>query len=156
MRHAKSDWSADYDSDHDRPLNDRGIRSARLMGRLLADRGLAPELIVSSTAVRARRTVELAMDSGRWDSALELDERFYFSGLRGAHDAIRRHGGVDRLMLVGHQPIWSLLVSDLTGRSEEMKTASVAVIDQFDAGQSAGVLAEIINPRDYFDSEYDD
>ena len=52
MRHAKSDWDADYGLDHDRPLNDRGLRSARLMGRVLADEGLVPELVISSTAVR--------------------------------------------------------------------------------------------------------
>ena len=44
MRHAKSDWDADYGPDHDRPLNERGLRSARLMGRVLAEEGLVPDL----------------------------------------------------------------------------------------------------------------
>ena len=36
MRHGKSDWDADFGSDHDRPLNERGVRNSRLMGQVLA------------------------------------------------------------------------------------------------------------------------
>jgi len=129
MRHAKSDWEADYGSDHDRPLNQRGVRSARSMGRVLASEGIEPQVVISSTALRARATAELAIEAGGWQAELRLDRLLYDSGpdevlLVGASTGPE----VSRLMLVGHQPTWSVLVKVLTGERVEMKTASVAVV----------------------------
>ncbi len=124
MRHAKSDWDADYGSDHDRPLNERGLRSARLMGRVLAEEGLVPDLIISSTAVRARRTAELAVEAGKWGSEILLDRSLYDEGTRGVLAVGASAPDVDGLMLVGHQPTWSMLVSALdrgAGRHEDRR-----------------------------------
>ena len=52
MRHAKSSWKVQDLPDHDRPLNKRGKNDAPLMGKLLKDEDLIPDLIMSSTAVR--------------------------------------------------------------------------------------------------------
>jgi phosphohistidine phosphatase len=130
MRHAKSDWGAAYSSDHDRPLNERGVRSARSMGRLLASEGIEPQVVVSSTALRARSSAELAIEAGGWEAELRLDPSLYDSGpgevlSAGASTAPE----VSRLMLVGHQPTWSMLVKVLTGERVDMKTASVAVVE---------------------------
>ena len=77
LRHAKSDWDADYGADHDRPLNDRGVRSAEAMGRFLAEVGQVPDTVISSTAVRARTTAELAIAAGGWNRSIRTDERIY-------------------------------------------------------------------------------
>tara|TARA_Y100000748_G_scaffold190483_1_gene159480 strand:+ start:257 stop:535 length:279 start_codon:yes stop_codon:yes gene_type:complete len=77
FRHGKSDWSASYGSDHDRPLNKRGIRAAKKMGKFLADKNQVPELIISSTAVRAHTTVQLAIDNAQWKSRLILERGIY-------------------------------------------------------------------------------
>ncbi len=53
FRHAKSDWGNPGLDDHDRPLNDRGVRDAPRMARGLAETGFRPEVILSSTALRA-------------------------------------------------------------------------------------------------------
>lgn len=79
MRHAKSDWNADYGRDHDRPLNQRGVRSARYMGQLLSEEGKVPDLVITSTAVRARSTAQLANDAGDWDAEIVLDSNLYGS-----------------------------------------------------------------------------
>jgi phosphohistidine phosphatase len=153
MRHAKSDWDADYGSDHDRPLNQRGVRSARSMGRLLASEGIAPQVVISSTALRARATAELAMEAGGWPAELRLDPSLYDSGPGevlsvGATIAPE----VSRLMLVGHQPTWSMLVTLLTGERVEMKTASVAVVvidlDSWaDLPDGKGSLNRVLTPK---------
>jgi phosphohistidine phosphatase len=154
MRHAKSDWDADYDADHDRPLNDRGRRSARAMGKLLAEKGLQPDLILSSTALRARATAMLADEAGQWGSELLLDESLYGSGTGAVIEAAASVPDVGRLMLVGHQPTWSMLVLALTGERVDMKTATVAVVD-FDITEwsalpgSRGVLNMVYQPRDH-------
>ncbi|MGH3650616.1 MAG: SixA phosphatase family protein, partial [Acidimicrobiia bacterium] len=111
MRHAKSDWDAVYGADHHRPLNDRGIRSARIMGRLLAADDMAPDLVVASTAVRARSTAELAKQAGSWHGEIILEPRLYGTSTETAIQVAATAPPVNRLMLVGHQPTWSLLVS---------------------------------------------
>ena len=155
MRHGKSDWDAVYDTDHNRPLNRRGVRSARAMGRVLSDQDLAPDLVVTSSAVRAKTTAQLAVEAGRWDCDIRIEARLYGSGPDTAVEiAARTPEHVDRLLLVGHQPTWSTLVSALTGEKVEMKTATVAVIEFEFPGWSAmetgsGRLSGIYQPRDY-------
>lgn len=161
MRHAKSDWDADFESDHGRPLNDRGVRSARLMGRFLAAHDLEPDHVISSTAVRARTTAELAADAGSWRADITLDRALYDTGPRGVIERARRSPDVYRLMLVGHQPTWGLAVTEIAGETVQMKTATVALID-LDVGAwdeispDRGNLAGVFQPRDYFGSEWDE
>jgi phosphohistidine phosphatase len=154
MRHAKSDWAADYGVDHDRPLNDRGIRSAKLMGRVMSEKGLVPDVVISSTALRARTTAELAIAAGNWESRLILDRALYDEGSRGVLSAAAGAPEVQRLMLVGHQPTWSMLVSALTGERAEMKTATVAVIElDLDSWgglpEASGTMTHLLRPRDF-------
>jgi phosphohistidine phosphatase len=154
MRHAKSDWDADYGADHDRPLNERGRRSARAMGELLAEKGIQPGLILSSTALRARSTAMLADEAGQWGSEIVLDESLYGGGTDAVIGAAALVPDVERLMVVGHQPTWSMLVLALTGERVDMKTATVAVVD-FDITEwsalpgSRGVLSIVHQPRDH-------
>lgn len=160
MRHAKSDWAAPHESDHERPLNDRGLKSARVVGRLLAGLDSAPDHVISSTAVRARTTAELAAEAGDWAAEIVLDRNLYVSGPDGVIEVASRAPDIERLMLVGHQPTWSLVVFELAGARVDMKTATVAVIDFDMAGWSdisttSGALSDVINPRDHFDSPYD-
>jgi phosphohistidine phosphatase len=161
MRHAKSDWDADYGSDHDRPLSDRGVRSACVIGRLLKGRDNQPEYAISSTANRARSTVELAAEAGGWDCAIRLESAFYGSGPETVLRLAASAPAVGRLMLVGHQPTWSMLVNRLTGARSEMKTGAVAeielMIDSWSELYAAqGVLVGLHVPRTYFGSEWDD
>lgn len=154
MRHAKSDWGADFDRDLDRPLNRRGERSARLMGTVLAGKGQIPDLVISSPAVRALTTVELAKEAGSWDTPITIDQRLYGGGTAGVLEVASHAPDVERLMLVGHEPTWSTVVSLLTGAAAEMKTAVVAVVDleiERWAGVDTGVgkLVELHRPRDY-------
>ena len=62
LRHAKSSWKDPSLDDHDRPLNKRGKKASKRMGQLLADEGIVPDLILSSTARRARRSVRQVLD----------------------------------------------------------------------------------------------
>lgn len=154
MRHAKSDWNADYGSDHERPLNERGVRSARRMGEVLTDTGRAPDLVITSTAVRARSTASLAKEAGKWDADLILEQELYGAGVDDAIEIASAAPDVNRVMLVGHQPTWSALVATLTGERMDMKTATVAVIEfEIDAWSdlpnSKGRLMSTLQPRDY-------
>ena len=60
------------------------------MGPHLADHGLVPRLVISSTAVRARTTAELAIESGDWGSELWLEPGFYGSSVDEVVDLVSR------------------------------------------------------------------
>ena len=65
FRHGKSEWNTYYDSDHNRPLAPRGIKAAKKMGLFLANKKQIPDIVISSTAMRARTTFELDIKEGR-------------------------------------------------------------------------------------------
>ncbi|WP_457675877.1 SixA phosphatase family protein [Thiolapillus sp.] len=153
FRHGKSDWDADFRSDHERPLNGRGTRAARLMGKLLARTGELPTLVVSSTAARASTTAQLAMKAGNWEVDFRQDRQLYVTSTTSMIEYIRglpeTHGSV---MLVGHEPTWSDLVASFTGGHARMPTAAMACM-RFSAGRWAdvrpgsGELLWLLKPR---------
>jgi len=131
MRHAKSDWGSPSGDDHERSLADRGVKAARRMGRFLADAGPTPQLVISSTAVRARTTVELAVESGGWKCPIITRVDFYASDPDRVLDVVREtEDSVERLLIAGHEPTWSTLVTWLIGGGRVgMPTAAVACLD---------------------------
>lgn len=153
LRHGKSDWYAGAATDHERPLNKRGTAAAMTMGRLLTRIGEAPNLIYTSSAVRAAETALLASDAGGWDcEPVEVDDLYETSAAEALSIASRAPADVERLMLVGHEPTWSYLVGALTGASVQMKTATVAGIDLgiaewAEAPIAYGSLVYLLQPR---------
>jgi phosphohistidine phosphatase len=158
LRHAKSDWDAGAHDDHSRPLSTRGVRSAERMGEVLRDLDLVPDIVVSSTATRARSTAELARISGGWSSRLVLEDALYGASVGESLEVAAAHGGVhQRLMLVGHEPTWSMLVRHLTGANAEIRTATCAVMEMHtdewaDAPRSSGALVTLLQPRNFLSS----
>lgn len=132
FRHAKSDWNAAFDHDHDRPINKRGRGDARRMGRFLAEIDFLPDRIVTSSAVRARTTLELAMDEGKWDDVpIEVTDRIYNASVQDVLVVIQSQSDMyDRLLLVGHEPTWSSIVGRLAGAANvRVSTATMARLD---------------------------
>jgi phosphohistidine phosphatase len=131
MRHAKSDWGAAFSDDHERPLADRGVKAARRIGRFLTNAGMEPELVVSSTAVRARTTSELAAKAGGWKCPIETTPELYASDVATVLEVLAlTDPAVDRVLVSGHEPTWSMLVSQLMGGGRvRMPTAAVACLD---------------------------
>jgi len=158
MRHGKSDWDADAQSDHARPLANRGILSAERMGEVIRDLGIIPGLVISSTAVRARATAELARITGGWASRLILEDDLYGASPRGALEVVERYAGeCERVMIVGHEPTWSMLIRQLTGGSCAVRTATVADIEihvsDWDTTTSAsGTLVSLLQARQFMRS----
>ena len=158
MRHGKSDWDAGAASDHARPLANRGIVSAERMGEVVRELGIIPGLVISSTAVRARATAELARITGGWASRLILEDDLYGASPRGALEAVARHAGdCERVMIVGHEPTWSMLIKQLTGGSCAVRTATIADIemytDRWDTVTTAsGTLVSLLQPRGFMRS----
>lgn len=152
MRHAKSDWTHSV-PDHERPLNDRGRRNAPAMGRALASMGASPDHVLTSTAVRAATTVELAAEAGGWGCEIERRPGLYGASWLGAlEELLDVDDAHDTVMIVGHQPTWGTLVHELTGARAQIRTATVAGIDLMtsswsQAHRTSGELAFLLQPR---------
>lgn len=159
MRHGKSDWNTDVRGDLARPLNSRGERAAATMGVVLEKMGEVPDRIVSSPAVRAETTATIARTSGGWSAPVEVSEGLYGGGPAETL-AIAAAVGADahRLMLVGHEPTWSLLARHLTGGRVIVKTGTVLAFDLdatawSEAERCHGALAYALHPK-MFDEEW--
>ena len=89
MRHAKSSWEFTNLPDHDRPLNDRGKRDAPRMGKVLLKERLVPQLIISSSAARARSTAEKVAKVSRYSGEISIDSSLYRAGSSAYLNALR-------------------------------------------------------------------
>ncbi|HXA72364.1 MAG TPA: histidine phosphatase family protein [Stellaceae bacterium] len=104
LRHAKSSWAEDRLDDHDRPLSKRGRRDAEAMARDLAARGETPDLVLSSTAARARATLAPLLERLKPKRVL-LDRDLYLSPGRALLEYLRKSDeDVGCVLLVGHNP----------------------------------------------------
>lgn len=127
VRHAKSDWGDPGLADHDRPLNARGRRDAPVMAARLAVSGFVPDVIVSSTAVRARATAQAFADE--FGVPVSLERRLYAAPgtalLRAAVEI--GSAGAASIMLVAHNPgITELAYALSEERITHMPTSAVA------------------------------
>jgi phosphohistidine phosphatase len=104
LRHAKSSWDDAAMPDRDRPLNARGHRSAAAMRQAMHDLGLAPDVVLVSTA---RRTMETLEALEPWDDAplVEPMDSLYLAtpmqllaALHGVAETVRS------VLLIGHNP----------------------------------------------------
>lgn len=132
FRHGKSDWNASSGRDHDRPINTRGKRDSTRMGQLLSDAGQVPDRIVTSSAVRARQTLERAVDGGRWgDVSTFVTDDLYEASPEVVLSVMQmQENQWTRLLLVGHEPTWSQMISMcIGGGAVKVSTATMARID---------------------------
>ena len=159
FRHAKSDWDADYNGDHERPLANRGVNAAMTMGRLLASSGKLPDLIVCSTAVRAKQTLELANQSGKWNCETQFTDDLYEASVTNVIRLVQQLSkDINSVMLVGHEPTWSYLTSTLIGGGNiRFPTAAMVRIDFYfndwhSLDVASGQLRWLLQPRFFTNS----
>jgi phosphohistidine phosphatase len=154
MRHGKSKRGSKYLTDFERPLAKRGKRDAARLGAHLSRSDLLPDLILSSTAKRARDTARRLADAADYggeiryhDALYSTDDDAYLDFLWDLDDTL---GSV---MFVGHNPATEDVVETLTGVYERMPTAAVARIDfQVDAWseveEEAGQIVWVLRPKE--------
>lgn len=113
LRHAKSSWDSPANTDHERPLNRRGLNDAPEMAARLATRGDLPNKIICSSAVRAQTTAALIAEGIGYKLAdLKIEANAYsFS----ADDVIEQIKSLDSqyesVMLVGHNPAYTIVAN---------------------------------------------
>ena len=131
LRHGKSSWDNPGLDDHDRPLNKRGKRDAPAMGALLKKRGYRPQVIITSTANRARTTAALlGGELGIEQNQIRETEALYLASPRsilGVADTIAP-GNTD-ILLVGHNPGMTNLANQASdARLDNLPTCGIISI----------------------------
>lgn len=164
LRHAKSSWNDPDLADRDRPLTKRGAKSAPLMGRYLERQGIAPDLVLCSTAVRTRATLALLLAEFKKKTPPRIlyDEALYLAEPQTLLAMLRELPAENRTVLViGHNPGLHAMALELTGRGErkligamarEFPTAALAVLtfdvkDWREIGPAKGKLTHFNTPR---------
>lgn len=155
LRHAKSSWSHPGVSDHDRPLNPRGLRDAPRIGRLLRESGILPDVVLCSTAERARSTLELALAGAKWSCEVRHSPALYGASPAEILELVRELPlSAERALVVGHNPTLEQLVRELTGEEVTLPTAALVRLggegdgwDAFAPGKNV-TLARLWKPRE--------
>jgi phosphohistidine phosphatase len=132
LRHAEA---ADGVPDDERPLTERGLRQADAAGRALARLGERIDICLSSPKLRALQTAERACEHLGVEIRIE-------PALGGEPFDVRDlTAGYEHVLLVGHDPSFSLLLHDLTGTQARMKKGGLAAI-------AKGELVVLLRPAD--------
>jgi phosphohistidine phosphatase len=163
LRHAKSGWDDPVPRDFDRPLNGKGLRAARAIGRFARDAGIAFDAVLASPAVRVTETIgEFADGYGRIPQP-SYDRRIYLASAQTLLEVIQEIDDRSRtVMMVGHNPGLEDLVFLLVPEGEDeareqveekYPTASIAEISLdiehwANAEIGSGTLDRFTRPRD--------
>lgn len=150
LRHGLADRNAwEGDDDRLRPLTDEGVARMEAEASTLQRLDLECELIVTSPLTRCRQTAEIAAEAlGLVGSPVEdaaLEPGF---DLEKLDDLLGRYQEHDTVMLVGHEPDFSMVVSQLTGGSDLVfKKGGLARVDLFAGSPPSGDLVWLVPPR---------
>lgn len=154
LRHAKSSWDDASLKDFDRPLNNRGQKTAPKMGAFMRKQKIKPDIVISSPAVRASQTTELVREAAGLTAPLHFEAEIYeatpqrlLTIVQGIDDQMKS------AMLVGHNPGFEELLAALTGESKRMPTAALACIELdvprwSEVASGSGKLSWLTRPKD--------
>jgi phosphohistidine phosphatase len=161
LRHAKAETGAAGQEDHTRALIKRGGEAAEHMGKYMAGQGIAPDLVLCSTATRARQTWAQAEKAYKKTPQVEYIDKLY---LASANEIINLLAAVPEsvhsLLVVGHNPGLHQLALKFgrTGDEDLLDTlalkfptcalATIALANPWrEIGKARGVLKNFVTPK---------
>ncbi|HXL99095.1 MAG TPA: histidine phosphatase family protein [Rhizomicrobium sp.] len=164
LRHAKAVRDS-ADGDHERELNARGRANAATLGAFLQKSGLAPDLVLCSTAKRTVETWELVAEELGLAAKVEFLDALYLASAKKIQTIVRNAAG-GTLLVIAHNPGIEECAAELARKSamddeaarldnlrQKYPTCALAVLEFEIAGwkelaPSSGVLAAFVRPKD--------
>lgn len=125
LRHAKAGWAEPGMRDFDRPLDRTGIEDAAATGVTMLEYDFRPELVICSTARRARETLDAVASNINLGRALFTDG-LYNTDAAGYLDIVREAPLAETLLVVGHNPMIEDVAFALSGDGDEAARSSLA------------------------------
>ena|SRR5437868_4262901 len=162
LRHAKSSWDDAGLDDFNRPLNERGWKSARLIGRELERRRLRFDVVLASTAARVRETIDGVQDKFDFAAPIRFEPSIYEAGEATLLELVRSlPDDIRAPLIVGHNPGLERLVSGLTRDDDKglrrrvagkFPTAALAILELpakrwAEVEPGSGEVVELILPK---------
>jgi phosphohistidine phosphatase len=153
LRHAKSSWKDKSLLDVERPLNKRGRKAAATVGKFFKRKRIIPDLVLCSTAVRARETTEIVMEAAGRNPEIHFDERIYEAGPERLLEVVAQiDKAKKRVLLVGHNPGLEEFLELLTATVKTMPTGTLSKLvlktsNWASAGDVSGTLEWIRKPK---------
>jgi phosphohistidine phosphatase len=151
IRHAKSSWKDASLADRERPLNRRGKRDAPEMGRRLAGGKGAPDLMISSPAVRALMTARVIAEAvGYPVKRIVEDDRLYAADRTELLEVIRGlDDKFDSVFLFSHNPGLTDLVNALSDPAVDNVPTCGVIKFRIDADRWAEVSPKTVERIDF-------
>jgi phosphohistidine phosphatase len=117
LRHGKSSWDDEDLADHDRPLAARGRKASERIAKHLRSEGIAPDLVLCSSARRTRETLERVGPDGD----VQVERELYGASASELLERLRRvPDATESVMLIGHNPAIQELTLELSGRGDRL------------------------------------
>ena len=130
MRHAKSSWKDESLDDFDRPLNKRGKRDLPIMSQKIKELGLNPQLIICSTALRAKKTAK-GVSKVFPQAPIVLEKRLYEANLQTYISIINTLAQkFDEVVIIAHNPQITQSAEFLSGADiQNIPTSGFVVLE---------------------------
>ena len=125
IRHGKSDWNNSNLTDHDRPLAIRGLNDVPEMSLRLKERGIVPDLILSSTATRASQTAEIVAEVLHIPkSKIAFEKKLYHASYGMILKCIQKQDDSNEIIfVVGHNPGMNDFIDFMGGNLDNLPTS---------------------------------
>lgn len=125
IRHAKSSWDNPWQNDHDRPLAERGLRDAPEMAKRLKKKGIHPDIILSSTALRAIQTAQItAQELNFPEEKIEEEKSLFHASPHLILKCIQRQKDTaETIFVFGHNPGMNELIIELGVNLDNLPTS---------------------------------
>jgi phosphohistidine phosphatase len=121
MRHGKQQLTPRL-NDYDLPLSDKGKRAATDKGEIISQKGIIPDVILSSPVIRAAATAMIVAASCGYNGEIIFHDDFYESDCYSVIMTIKElRDSVNRVLLIGHNPAWTELVYGLQSPHKMIK-----------------------------------
>lgn len=163
LRHAKSRYDDPALDDFDRPISDRGRKAAMRVGLEFRDRSMSFDLVLASSAVRARETADAVDQSFPLPRPIRFELDLYLAEYTKLMTFIRAlPDGVSSPLLIGHNPGLAQLLLKLACNDEHglrdriadkyptaaFATVEVPVTRWEDLELGCGSISQLILPRE--------
>ncbi|AYJ80069.1 phosphohistidine phosphatase [Aliarcobacter cryaerophilus ATCC 43158] len=154
IRHSKSSWDNPFLEDFDRPLNKRGEKNAPFIAKILKQKGLTPDLIISSPSKRTKQTLDFFLKEFDFKNEIIFEESIYEAPFENLLKVIKNiDDRYKTIFLFGHNPGLNDLVAFLLGSFEENIPTSGVLKINFDIKkwenikEKIGILEFFIYPK---------
>lgn len=129
MRHAKSSWKDETLADHERPLKKRGRKDSKRIAKVIAKNNLTPDLILASSATRAKETVKILAEELDYKGRTRYYDELYMGEPQDFIKALKElDEDYEKVLIVAHNPGLEAYLQIIDGRIEAVPTAGLGYL----------------------------